>query len=339
MLNKTIPEEIITVFQIVLIVFILTCLLYLLKHLRIKKYERRLRKHVVNDYIEHQENFLSKIECFYLNFENKLAKFLAKLKIFNKYSNRYLMYINRTKRKQTPPINYVSRKIIISITFALMIIISNIIRGINFSLLQILLGMIVGFYIIDIFSILTKDNNIKKIENELYKAVSIMNNSFKAGKSIMQAIEVVSIELDGSLREEFSYMLTDLKCGLDLEEVLNRFNNRVNIDEVKYMTTSLIVLNKTGGDIVEIFQTIEDSILTRKKLKQELRMLTASSNLIFNILVSMPILTTIFIYTLNPSYFNILIANKIGNLVLASITILYFTYIYIIRKIMKVEGI
>lgn len=339
MLNKRVPVEIITVFQIVLIVFILTCLLYLLKHLKIKKYERRLRKHVINDYIDNQENLLSKVECLYLNFENKLAKFLLKIKIFNKYSKRYLMYINRTKRKQTPPINYVSRKIIISIAFALIIIISNVIRGINFSLLQILLSMIVGFYMIDIFSILTKDNNSKKIEDELYKAVSIMNNSFKAGKSIMQAIEVASIEVDGPLKEEFSYMLTDLKCGLDLDEVLNRFNNRVNIDEVKYMTTSLIVLNKTGGDIVEIFQTIEDNILKRKKLKQELKMLTASSKLTFKILVSMPILTVIFIYTLNPSYFNLLVTNKVGNLILACITILYFIYIYIIRKVMKVEGI
>ena len=61
--------------------------------------------------------------------------------------------------------------------------------------------------------------------------------------------------------------------------------------------------------------------------------------LTFKILVSMPILTVIFIYTLNPSYFNLLVTNKVGNLILACITILYFIYIYIIRKVMKVEGI
>lgn len=336
---EMINDEVMVILQVVLVIFILACLLSLIRYLNILKYEKRLRRYVVDDVKKQKMGLFGVIEYRYKMFEHAVSKMLSKSKLLTKYSRRYLVYINRNNRNQVTPMDFVTRKILISIGFVLTIIISNILRGVMFSLLQILCGLIIGFYLLDIFHLLVRKKDIKVVEDDLYKAISIMSNSFRAGKSIMQAIAIVASETDGPLREEFSYMLTDLNYGLDDEQVLERFSERVKIPEVKYMTTSLIVLNKTGGDIVEIFKTVEDSILSRRKLNHELKMLTASSNLIFKILVSMPVFTSLFIYTLNPSYFSVLITTSIGNIILAIIVLLYIIYIFIIKRIMKVEGI
>ena len=47
------------------------------------------------------------------------------------------------------------------------------------------------------------------LENDLLQAIIVMNNAFKSGRSITQAIELVSHELDGPIKEEFrkGYMI------------------------------------------------------------------------------------------------------------------------------------
>lgn len=332
-------EQLMIIFQIVLIVFILVGLLYLLRYLISVRYEKRIQKYVVDDYRFKGYSLFEKIEYRYICFEKSLTKVLDKFRILKNYSKKYLPFINRDNQYHVTALDLVSRKIIISFSFVLTILISDILRNVSFSYFQVFFGFIVGFYFLDILFIFCHKKDIKEIEEDLYKAISIMNNSFKAGKSIMQAICIVAEEMDGEIKEEFSYMYNDLKHGLDLEDVLIRFSKRVDLDEVKYMTTSLIVLNKTGGNIADIFKTIDESILSRRKLKQELKMLTASSELVFKILVVLPVITSIFIYTLNSNYFRVLLTTSIGNIILTIILLLYIIYIFVIRRIMKVEGI
>ena len=52
-------------------------------------------------------------------------------------------------------------------------------------------------------------------------------------------------------------MDNDIEYGLEIEEVFKRFNERVDLAEVKYITTSLTILNKTGGNIIDVFSSIE----------------------------------------------------------------------------------
>ena len=92
-----------------------------------------------------------------------------------------------------------------------------------------------------------------------------MSNAFKSGRSIVQAIELVILESDGRIKEEFKKIKVDLNYGLDYDVVFNRFAKRLNIEEAYYMSTSLIILNKTGGNIVEVFSSIERTLFDKKK--------------------------------------------------------------------------
>ena len=61
-------------------------------------------------------------------------------------------------------------------------------------------------------------------------------------------------------------MYEDLEYGLEIEAVFKRFSLRVDLKEVKYITTSLTILNKTGGNIVDVFSSIEKTVFNNKKL-------------------------------------------------------------------------
>ena len=177
----------------------------------------------------------------------------------------------------------------------------------------------------------------KDMENDLLKAIIIMNNAFKSGRSIMQAIELVGNELNTPIGKEFKKMFIDLTYGLELETVFDRFYKRVNVEEIKYMTSTLVIINKTGGNIVKIFSSIEQEFYERRRLKQELESQTSLSKLIFIILIIMPIVVFLSIFILNKDYFNIFLTNNIGKILLLIILSLYLLYIIIIRKITNMK--
>ena len=130
-------------------------------------------------------------------------------------------------------------------------------------------------------------------------------------------------------------MYVDLTYGLSLEVVFKRFESRVKLDDVKYITTSLTILNETGGDIVKVFESVEKTFFNNRKLDDELKNLTAASKLLYYVLLFIPIVFVLFIYLLDSTYFNPLFTG-FGYLIIALILLLYISYIVVIKRIMKV---
>ena len=177
----------------------------------------------------------------------------------------------------------------------------------------------------------------KKIEKDLLQAIIIMNNCFKSGRSITQAIEIVAEQLDGAISDEFKKMSLELSFGLDIEVVFDRFAKRIKLEEAAYLTSSLSVLNKTGGNIIKVFTSIEKTLFNRQKLNLELKSLTGSSRIIMYALTVMPVLFVIVISLINKDYYAPLFTHPLGFIIIGVIAILYVTYIIVVRKIMKVR--
>ena len=116
------------------------------------------------------------------------------------------------------------------------------------------------------------------------------------GRDVVHFLEEASAVTPELENEEFKKIKVDLNYGLDYDVVFNRFAKRLNIEEAYYMSTSLIILNKTGGNISKIFTTIEKSFFDRKKLKDELSSAIAVSELVFKILVFIPIFIFLVIF-------------------------------------------
>ena len=111
----------------------------------------------------------------------------------------------------------------------------------------------------------------------------------------MQAIKIVSDELDSPLGLEFKKMYVDLTYGLSLNVVFKRFEDRVKLSDVNYITTSLMILNESGGDIVKVFESVEKTFFNNKKLKDELKNSTSGSKRMVMMLLLLPVLLILFV--------------------------------------------
>jgi len=325
------------VMQSMLIIILFGIVLWLFKLTRITRLERRFSKYSVNIIENKEVSLFDKLIKLYTTLRKKISKILYKLRIFDEYSVKYEKYCDNTRVIREDPMDYMSTKMLTGFAMMILIIISDVFQYKPITSFQLLTAFLIGFFIPDILLISKEKMRKRQIEKDMLKAIIIMNNSFKSGLSIMQAIYMVSNELDGPISEEFKKMYIDLSFGLNMEVVFERFTNRIDTKEARYITTSLNVLNKTGGNIVQVFASVERNSFTRKKLEEELGALAASSSAIFKILVVIPVLLFATVFALNPAYLIPLFLNPVGWFLLTLMLLIYIVYIIVIRKVMKVK--
>ena len=328
--------SLIIVIQIILLIMLAYFVYVIIKENRIMNIEKRINKYSLASIDDYEEPLFEKIYKNTLKIIKKLSKLLLKSEVLKKYSKHYEKYISGDDINRTEAIDFISIKFIISFLLGLLYIISTLIR-IKYDFCLLLIILILGFFIFDIYLKILYKKRRKYIEDDLLNAIIIMNNAFKSGMNIMQAVDIVKSELTGPIQDEFKKISIDISYGLSLEFVFDRFYKRVNIEDANYITSSISLINKTGGNIVRVFNAIEKNFYDKKKLKDEMNSLTSSSIFMFRLLTIMPIILVLVIYTLNPSYFNPLFTTYLGRGILLLVLILYIIYIFIVKKILKVD--
>lgn len=324
------------IFQVILIVSLFGIILWIIRLNKAHILEKRYKKYTIETINDNSLSLFDKIKNYYYEKRNNLSKALYKSKLLDDYSKKYEKYCDKTKRIREDKMNFISDKIFIGLSFIVIVIISDIFQYKSIEFMQIITAFLIGFFVLDVVLLFKEKARKKQIEQDMLKAIIIMNNAFKSGLSIMQSIYMVSKELDGPISEEFKKMYIDISFGLNMDVVFERFAKRVDTMEAKYITTSLSVLNKTGGNIVQVFSSVERSSFTRKKLNEELGATTASAKMIYRTLLCVPIIVFLMIFMMNTKFFTPLFTTEIGIMILILIISIYILYIIVIRKIMKV---
>lgn len=319
--------QILLVFAIVIIIT-----LYLRLNNAVKLEKRIARYSVRYNKDDGNESAFDKFWKKYIKFVKKQRKKIRKLvpnltRIYDKYS------VGSEYKAE----DYITHKFVISILFVALTIIAMSIQGKFVTLLQLVISLIIGFYVLDIYLIINSKLTKKKIENDMLRAIIIMNNAFKSGKSTIQAVEIASKKLPKPICFEFKKIYEEMKYGLSIDTVFDRFSKRVAIEEAEYLSSSLTILNRTGGNIVAVFDSIEKTLFDKKKLKEELKNSTTVSKLVVKILLVVPIFFVLIIYLLNPDYFSPFFESTLGYLMLGFILLMFIVYAYLLGKIVRVE--
>lgn len=324
-------------FQILLIVIVCGVIFILLRLRHGYKLENRLGRYAIATKTQDAVSLVDRIYGIVWVVIQKMTKILNKSVVFSKYGDKYSKFIVYEERNKKVGLDYVSGKVLLAINGGVLLLGTSILKGLKIDFIIYIIVMGVLFFLPDIYLNIKYYHKRKRIEDDLLNAIIIMNNAFKSGRNIMQAIECVNEQLEGPVQDEFKKIYLDITYGLSLDVVFNRFYQRVRLEDAKYITSSLTLLNKTGGDIIKVFSMIEKSIFDKKNLKNELKSLTASSSLVFKMLAVLPFVFGLIILVLNPNYFTVFLTTPLGIITLILIGLLYILYILVIRKVLEVQ--
>lgn len=324
-----------TIIQIIIMIVLFCIIILLIRQNLAIKYEKRIARYSIESLEHKDKSFADLVYEKYYKLISQLSKTLSKNKFLTKKSLKYEKYLGYLPNFET--IDFLSNKIIISIIYIIITIFSITLQTRVVTIYELFINLIIGYYLLDIYLFYKQKYMKKLVEKQVLKAVIVMNNAFKAGKSTMQAVEIASYELPAPLNYEFKKMHEEMQYGLSIDVVFDRLSKRVDNQAIQYLASSLIILNKTGGNIIKVFSSIEKTLFDNQKLDEELKNLTASSNVVVKILLCIPFVFIGLIFILSPTYFNPLFASPIGYLIIVLIILIFIMYIWFLQKVMKVK--
>jgi tight adherence protein B len=108
-------------------------------------------------------------------------------------------------------------------------------------------------------------------------------------------------------------------------------------EDLDLIVTAILVARETGGDLTETFNQLIFTIRERSKLIGRLNALTVQARLQGVIMGILPIAFAIFVYSFNPRFFDIMLKNETGRMLLGAAFILEVLGIFFIRKFSTVD--
>lgn len=321
--------------QMVIILILLIFAYLIVRFRKAMKYEKRIAPFTIEPIKDDTVGLFERFAGIYHRMTGFLSKYLEKSVFMQKYAKKLDKYAVVSTLNQNG-MEILAGKFLIAFLFFFIAVFSKTIQLKLLNVYEFVIPLTIGFMVLDVVYFIKYKVFRRKLENDLLSAIIVMNNAFKSGRSISQAIEIVSKEIEGPIGKEFNKMSLELSYGLSVDVIFKRFADRVQLEEVSYLTASLSILNKTGGNIVKVFSSIEKNLFNKKKLRLELESLTGSSKLIVYMLFAVPFLFIIFVSAISPTYFFPFITSKLGNALLIGMLIYYIIFIISVRKIMKV---
>lgn len=329
--------NIVSILQIIIFAIIVIFIILLIRKENSLKKIRRITYYSLEPLKDDTLSLSERVVKGYLIFVERVRPLVSKSFFLKKISKRYDRYIKYKNRDRIKSIDFITYKVSIAIVVLFLNLIAQVFGFRSFSMVSLFISFILGYYVLDMLLFIYNRRENKRLSADLLRAVIVMNNAFKAGKSTLQALKIASEELPEPICDEFKKMYLDMKYGLSVDTVFDRFAKRVGIDEAVYLSSSLTILNKTGGNIVEVFSSIERTLFDRKKLDEELKNVVEAPKMVVRILFVIPIIFTGMIYILNPDYFSPLIHHPLGFIIIFIILIMFIIYGMLLRRILRVE--
>ncbi len=327
--------NVVIIVRLLLIILLIVVVDLVIKLNKFLSVERRISRYSVDSLMDNQGSIGDKLKIRYERFILKNRKKLKDNKAVLSQASKYKKYI--TIGDNINIIDFIIIKLVVGIIFVLLVVISFVINGRLVSFLGMIISFIFGYYIFDIYIYFDTKHKKKRIKNDMLRAVILLNNAFKAGKSIIQAVYIASQELPAPICYEFTKIYQDLSFGISSDVAFSRFANRVNIEEARYISSSLTILNKTGGNIVAVFSSIERTLFDKKKLEEDLKNSTQASNMVVKFLILVPVAFVIIIYLLSPTYFDPLFQSTLGYVIIFMACISFIIFVWLLNKVMKVK--
>jgi tight adherence protein B len=184
---------------------------------------------------------------------------------------------------------------------------------------------------------MAQGGRVKKINEQLLQALTMLSSSLKAGFGIMQGMDICARDLAHPLSTEFRRTIQDINVGSTLEEALKAFSVRCGSADVDIVVTAMLIQQSTGGNLSEILDNVNETMRERIRIRGEIKTLTTQQSMSGWVIGGLPLVLCLMIFLMNPSYLTPLYKDVIGLGLLAVAGFLEFVGVMVIKKILAIE--
>jgi len=178
---------------------------------------------------------------------------------------------------------------------------------------------------------------LRKFLEQFPDGLDMIAQSLQAGLGLTQAMVFVAKEMPDPLGTEFSVFIEEVNLGLPLVDALKKFEERMNLPEVRLFNTALMVQREVGGSLAELLNKLSSIIRDRFRIERLIKSLTAQNRVSAWTVCSVPPLLAVFMFIREPDMMAKTMAHPMGRAAFAAALVLEIIGILVFRKIIKIH--
>lgn len=174
-------------------------------------------------------------------------------------------------------------------------------------------------------------------EDQLGEASAMIANALRSGMSFLQAVAVVSEEMEAPIAEEFSRVMREVRFGVATDVALQHLRQRIISYDLEMFVTAVLIQLEVGGNLATIMDQIAANARARLMAGKEMNALTAQGRLSAWVVALMPVVVVCLMSLVNPGYYDELFTSDLGRFCIGFSLVSYVAGLLVVRWIMKVE--
>jgi len=178
---------------------------------------------------------------------------------------------------------------------------------------------------------------LRKFLEQFPDGLDMIAQSLQAGLGLTQAMVFVAKEMPDPLGTEFSVFIEEVNLGLPLVDALRKFEERMDLPEVRLFNTALMVQREVGGSLAELLNKLSNIIRDRFRIERLIKSLTAQNRVSAWTVCSVPPLLAVFMFLREPEMMAKTMANPAGRMMFTVALVLEVIGILVFRKIIKIH--
>jgi len=204
------------------------------------------------------------------------------------------------------------------------------------TLVGLAVGAAAGFSPI-LYVLFKRGKRFKKFEEGLPDALELMVSALRVGHSLNSALSLVARECTDPIGTEFRICFDEQNYGLELRTAMDNLTTRVPLQDIKIVTTAILIQKESGGNLAEVLEKTGHVIRERFRLKRQIMTHTAQGRMTGLILTLLPVVLGILLYLINPKSMSLLWTRAIGIKLLWASAAMTTVGGLIIRKIVNMD--
>ena len=182
-----------------------------------------------------------------------------------------------------------------------------------------------------------RNSRVKRFIQHFPEALEMFARSLRAGHSFTGAIQLVGQEMPDPIGPEFHKIFDEQNLGIPLRNALIGLTHRIDILDVKFFVTAVLIQRETGGNLAEIIDKISYVIRERFRIQGQLKIHTAQARLTGIILAFLPIGVAFVLFLMSPGYMKTLWTEPVGRSMILGAVFLQVMGMLVIRKIIRIK--
>ncbi len=178
---------------------------------------------------------------------------------------------------------------------------------------------------------------LRRFLEQMPDGLDMISQGLQAGMGLTHAITFVAKEMPDPLGTEFSVYMEELNLGLPLSDSLKNLQERIPLQEVRLLSTAMMVQKEIGGSLGELLTKLADVIRDRFRIERQIKSLTAQNRISAWVVSSLPPFLAAFMYAMDKNLMIETWSNPIGKSMLLAAVGLELIGILVFRRFLRIH--